>query len=333
MLSRKQMNTILSKNYDQLSKAQKSKVNNLTRKITNPVLAPNNLPALLRIAIDRTSNLKGEKLSQEKYYDYFINTFDGDSLFRGKNDITSMSLNSFQKYFRAGERRPNPLRLHNLLSLCYLTANNKNYINDTYKYVQHMDDIVSFNYFSSIFKNQKSYVMYLKELLDNATKSTGIIANVLAILMDHPWSATWPDAYGKFGDVGMAKLHLIIVIKDFELKSRFKLSDSYQSFQSQESAYYHTESNIMNRILPNSGFKSVFPLASKYLEKSIYDFYHNKDGTSLLSSKEAAINEAFNSVCDQYTDYGGDKHSIDIQFNEQNFISTTCCKILESLFT
>lgn len=188
MLYKKEMNSILSKNYQRLTKPQKVKIKKLAKKISTPVLSPNNLPFLLRTTITRSSKITGKKLTKEKYYDLFINNFNKDNLFRGRDGLSSMSFNSFQKYFKSGEKRPNPLRLNNLLILCIYTANNERYLNNTFQYLQHVDEIMNFSYFSSIFKNQKVFVLYLKSLLESAFNSVHDIQDVLSQLTNHSFS-------------------------------------------------------------------------------------------------------------------------------------------------
>ncbi|PMD73048.1 hypothetical protein [Companilactobacillus nuruki] len=125
--------SILTTNYQKLTLKKRRQINKLTMSVSKPPLAPNNLPNLLKDSIAKTAKLKGlKKLSQEQYYDQYIYNFpkEWDQLLRGKDDITSMPFESYKKYFRSGGKRPNPLRLHNLLRCAYITANNPDYIKD-----------------------------------------------------------------------------------------------------------------------------------------------------------------------------------------------------------
>lgn len=181
-LSKNQKKRILRNSYKRLSKKEKENINNLTHKISKPTLAPNNLPTLLKSAITRASKIEGKKYSQESYFDTYIEKINDDSFFRGSNDISTMTLDVYKRYFRQGGKRPNPLRLHNLLSQSYFQANKKEYLEDNYKFLEHQDEVESFSYFSSIFKNQKVFISYLDELLENAFKSVKDILNVLSQL-------------------------------------------------------------------------------------------------------------------------------------------------------
>ena len=67
-LSRNQKKRILIKNYEKLTKKEKKNINDLTRQISKPTVAPNNLPTLLTSAIERTSEIKGKKYNQVNYY-------------------------------------------------------------------------------------------------------------------------------------------------------------------------------------------------------------------------------------------------------------------------
>lgn len=342
MLHKKEMNSILSKNYQRLTKPQKVKIKELAKKIATPVLSPNNLPFLLRTTITRSSKITCKKLTKEKYYDLFINNFNDDNLFRGKDDLSSMSFNSFQKYFKSGEKRPNPLRLHNLLTLCFCTANNERYLNDTFQYLQHIDEIMNFSYFVSIFKNQKTFILYLKSLLGSAFNGVHDIQEVLSQLTNHSlagWQQLnqWADAFGKFGDVGMAKLNLIAAINQFEIKLKSQLKPQHKHSSLNEFKFTYEpfgDPELTNRIMSNKDWKSAFPLASKYFEKTEIS---NNIAIPSLESKEVLLNQAFNSLCNQYTkrdnNYGDTKYWDNIQFNEQNFVFIECCKILESLFS
>ena len=66
-LSRNQKKRILLNNYEKLTKKEKKNINDLTRQISKPTVAPNNLPTLLTSAIERTSEINGKKYNQVNY--------------------------------------------------------------------------------------------------------------------------------------------------------------------------------------------------------------------------------------------------------------------------
>ncbi|MGN8864451.1 hypothetical protein ACTNET_06045 [Lactobacillus amylovorus] len=338
-LSRNQKKRILIKNYEKLTKKEKKNINDLTRQISKPTVAPNNLPTLLTSAIERTSEIKGKKYNQVNYYFSYIDKFDKDSLFRGKNDISTMTLATYKRYFHRFGKRPNPLRLHNLLSQSYLQANKREYLQDDYKFIEHQNEIKSFSYFSSIFENQTVFTSYLDELLENAFKSTRDLVNVLSQLTSsvlNTWQQVidWSDSYEKFGDVGSAKLYLIATANLYELNhiddqtkdlNSLAFRPTYNSFQ---------EINDIDETISKKDFKSAFPLSTKCLKEAgeirkDNMFWFNY---SLLSSKEDLLNRAFDNICDRYARRDGNYYLDNVQFNEQQFIFIECCKILESLF-
>ena len=337
--SKNQKNSILKHNYERLTKKEKENINSLTHRISNPTLAPNNLPILLKKAIERTSQLQNEKYNQLTYYLTYIQKFEDDSLFRGKNDISTMTLDVYRRYFRSGGKRPNPLRLHNLLSQSYLQANKREYLEDIYKFIEHQDEIESFSYFSSIFKNQTVFMSYLDGLLENAFKSVKDILNVLSQLTNsglNTWQQVidWSDSYEKFGDVGSAKLHLIATANLYDLNhidnqtkelNRLVFRPTYNSFQ---------EINNIDETISKKDFKSAFPLTVKCLKEAGEVQKDNMfwSNYSLLSSKEDLLNRAFDDICDRYARRYGNHYLENLQFNEQQFIFIECCNILESLF-
>lgn len=338
-LSRNQKKRILLNNYEKLTKKEKKNINDLTRQISKPTVAPNNLPTLLTSAIEKTSEINGKKYNQVNYYFSYIDNFDKDSLFRGKNDISTMTLATYKRYFHRFGKRPNPLRLHNLLSQSHLQANKREYLEDIYKFIEHQNEIKSFSYFSSIFKNQTVFISYLDKLLENAFEGVKDILNVLSQLTNsglNTWQQVidWSESYEKFGDVGSAKLHLIATANLYDLNHI-----DNQTKELNILAFRPTYNSIQDiydigEILFKKDFKSAFPLTAKCLKEAREI---RKDNTplpnySLLSSKEDLLNRAFDDICDRYAKREGNHYLDNLQFNEQQFIYIECCNILESLF-
>lgn len=329
MLSIEDAQTILNKNYHDLTKAQKSQLIKLNQQISQTIYAPNNLHDTIVKAIKTTSELSSntDYLSQSKYYDNYLAPKQSNYDISVKDNLT---FNTYKKYINQ-KARPKPLRMYYLLKVLNSTST-PNFSNE-YDRINFYSNNQIATYESAIFKNGISINLYLMNVVQNSFDSLLKINKVLEELFPHPihnWKEEeiLMDAYSKFGRSGKDKFNLVKLIarfefgmnaiKDGENTPEFMISSNYINYIL--STYYQTQYASLKKAIQSS-----FPIA--------YNVINNLDTNSLYKYFEKIDFFFANEIDKILTAEVQHQTNNQIQFNENQFIFNCTVKILKDILS